>query len=309
MYNLEPEIDDLKAQLREADWKLLREVRNAAADVPDFTQAREDGASHTAASSRASTPTGLESILEWRGPIFDNDDICAILDKMGFEIILVFRTRPHIASMAYDQGNKKGVLKYVTSGKQHEIDILQHLLRLEPPANCIIRPLGIWPVYGGTLVAMPMGGHRLNMFEGLEPNLLSIMHQLLEGVALLHEHGVAHMDLKPENILVRPESIRLSIIDFSVSELVDSPDVMCQGFSGTKGWAAPEVGPKPYSPILADLWSCGRVVHAMCEDLQVSAARDFLLGISGQLMDPVPGQRPAAATAMRSVSEFMEATQ
>ena len=91
--------------------------------------------------------------------------------------------------------------------------------------------------------------------ENLQSNLFSIAKQLIEGVAFMHEQGVAHLDIKPENIIVDSSTGRLSIIDYSVSQRVSGPDEMFAGFSGTLGHVAPKVGHEPYSPIRADLWS------------------------------------------------------
>ncbi|KDQ06253.1 hypothetical protein BOTBODRAFT_72848, partial [Botryobasidium botryosum FD-172 SS1] len=88
-----------------------------------------------------------------------------------------------------------------------------------------------------------------------------LSQQLLDGIAFMHRCGIAHLDVKPQNLLVDPGSGRLTIIDYSVSERAGSMDLTITGFSGTEGWAAPEVGPKPYSPLGADLWSCGKVIQ------------------------------------------------
>ncbi|KAF8440319.1 hypothetical protein L210DRAFT_3539271, partial [Boletus edulis BED1] len=54
--------------------------------------------------------------------------------------------------------------------------------------------------------------------------LWSVALQLVEAVAFMHEHNVTHMDLKPQNAIIPTEGGRLSIIDFSVSIRVRSPD-------------------------------------------------------------------------------------
>ncbi|KAH9048623.1 kinase-like domain-containing protein, partial [Lactarius deliciosus] len=90
--------------------------------------------------------------------------------------------------------------------------------------------------------------------------------QFVEGVAYLHEHGVAHLDLKPGNVLVYARSgslsPRLSIIDFGLSVFAESEEFLVEGYRGTPSWAAPEVGEsgEKYSAILADRWSCGKVL-------------------------------------------------
>ncbi|TDL13177.1 kinase-like protein, partial [Rickenella mellea] len=89
--------------------------------------------------------------------------------------------------------------------------------------------------------------------------------QLIRGVTFLHENGVAHGDLKPDNILIDPTTRRLVIIDFSLSTRFDGTDDWVEGYSGTPGWTAPEVGEyggfsKPYRATLADRWACGKLI-------------------------------------------------
>ncbi|TDL27679.1 kinase-like protein, partial [Rickenella mellea] len=94
-----------------------------------------------------------------------------------------------------------------------------------------------------------------------------LMHQLVGAVGFIHGNGVAHLDLKPNNILVNHahNPPRLVVIDFSVSVFANSPEFRIEGFVGTPHWTAPEIGtvdgpPQTYSPIRADLWSCGKLM-------------------------------------------------
>jgi serine/threonine protein kinase len=90
--------------------------------------------------------------------------------------------------------------------------------------------------------------------------------QLIEGVAYLYRCDVAHLDIKPQNIVAHEN--RLFIIDFqvSISARVDGPDALIDRWCGTRGWVAPEIGHQDeprclYSPIRADLWSCGPMLR------------------------------------------------
>jgi Protein kinase domain len=129
--------------------------------------------------------------------------------------------------------------------------------------------------------------------ENLESNLFSIAKQLIEGIAFMHEQGVAHLDLKPENIIVDSSTGRLSIIDYSVSQRVSGPDEMFAGFAGTLGHVAPEVGQEPYSPIRADLWSCGNVLHILSNRCQQ------VIRICNRLMSKNPLERPSMSEVVR----------
>ncbi|KAI0286164.1 kinase-like domain-containing protein, partial [Russula brevipes] len=81
---------------------------------------------------------------------------------------------------------------------------------------------------------------------------------VIAGVMFLHRYNVAHRDIKPEN-LVYTDTFRVQIIDFELAIRVQGEDDV-----GTDDYRAPETygkgRPKPYSPIRADRWSCGRVV-------------------------------------------------
>ena len=74
---------------------------------------------------------------------------------------------------------------------------------------------------------------------------------------------VAYLDLNPDNILLtrRSRSLRLLIIDCSVSLRVDTEESRVEGYRGTKGWAASELQDDKYQSIRADLWSTGRVLQ------------------------------------------------
>jgi len=99
-------------------------------------------------------------------------------------------------------------------------------------------------------------------------DVLSLSRQFIEGVDFLHRHGVAHCDLKPGNVVVdtpASPSPELFIIDFDLAEWVEGVKTMMKGWWGTRPWVAPDLGsrddPQLYSPILADRWACGRMIH------------------------------------------------
>ncbi len=99
-------------------------------------------------------------------------------------------------------------------------------------------------------------------------NVTSLTRQFVQAVSFMHRNSIAHLDLKPDNILVdmKKPPRHLWITDFSVSVWVDDEDEVIEGYIGTPGWMAPEIGeehcpPQKYSPIRADRWSCGRMVQ------------------------------------------------
>ena len=66
----------------------------------------------------------------------------------------------------------------------------------------------------------------------------NLLCQMVEGVAFLHEHGVAHMDLKSANIIIDTSLERLYIIDFGLAHKVNGPEDTVSGFRGMKQWVA-----------------------------------------------------------------------
>ncbi|KAH8984696.1 hypothetical protein EDB86DRAFT_2744506, partial [Lactarius hatsudake] len=94
--------------------------------------------------------------------------------------------------------------------------------------------------------------------------------QFIEGIAYLHKHGVAHLNLKPRNISSMPGlacmSPHLSIINFRLSDFVESKEILVEGYHGTPSSSAKTVPVKAlesgekYSAILANQWSCGKVL-------------------------------------------------
>jgi len=143
-------------------------------------------------------------------------------------------------------------------------------------------------------------GNSLTSLTDLDGHLWNATIQLFEAVKFMHDHNVAHMDLKPDNILIPSTYGRLTIVDFGLSVRLRKKTQL-QGYVGTKGYIAPEVGKTRFSPIRADLWSVGKVVKELCMLCRPSASRDWLLDISEQLLNDDPSKRPM----MLEVLEWM----
>ena len=100
--------------------------------------------------------------------------------------------------------------------------------------------------------------------EGLDQKgVKSIMWQILNGIAFLHQNWVIHRDLKPANILIMGkgrDSGRVKIADFGMARLFQHPlrGLQYDGVVVTVWYRAPELllGAKHYSKAI-DMWAIG----------------------------------------------------
>jgi len=88
-----------------------------------------------------------------------------------------------------------------------------------------------------------------------------IIHQILEAVAYMHQHGVVHRDLKPENLLCATKDSRvIKIADFGLSKEGSNLVTSC----GSPGYIAPEVllGEEVYDNTV-DIWSIAIITYVL----------------------------------------------
>ena len=204
--------------------------------------------------------------------------------------------------------SRSGVLVVLkTSHKSRERQILKYLNGIKAPSNHVIPLLDTIDLSTGkTIIVLP---RKIPLDEVLQirdcPDVVSLCVQFIEGVALLHQHKVAHCDLKPENVVVGTESemllsgARLYIIDFDLAQSVESEETMTEGWCGTPPWIAPELGSgdgptQRYSPILADRWACGRMIEYFAKYFpsHEGERKTTLRAFSQRLLDVDPRARP-----------------
>ena len=102
----------------------------------------------------------------------------------------------------------------------------------------------------------------------------AILTQIVSALQHVHACGVLHRDVKLENILVeRPGAApQVKLCDFGHSAIASDA---CDGFTGTTGYAAPEVrGSEPQWTAAADVFSTGTVAYAMLANVLPSFGRD-----------------------------------
>ncbi|KAI5776565.1 kinase-like domain-containing protein [Geopyxis carbonaria] len=104
-------------------------------------------------------------------------------------------------------------------------------------------------------------------FKWSEEDAKVVASQILEGVSIMHEHGMIHRDLKPANIFpilldhTQNTILRIKIGDFGISKLTFGNSTMSS--VGTPGHMAPEIQlALPYGKPI-DLWAIGCIIYRM----------------------------------------------
>ena len=178
----------------------------------------------------------------------------------------------------------------------HELQILRDLHRIDSPINHTIPLLGTLQLNTWTFILLPEATPLDSIFalKKIHDKVLDFSQQLIEGVAFLHSQCIAHLDIKPQNIVVVPN--QLFLIDFDISVRVDGPSALIDRWRGTPAWMAPEIGHRDgpkcwYSPIRADLWSCGLVLQYLAREGDVEEKNPFE-ALTLELLNKTPQHRP-----------------
>lgn len=189
------------------------------------------------------------------------------------------------------QSNGSTVVVKLLYPGSNELHILRYLRSIKSSYNPTISFVTVHS-NTDTYIILPKGtpldlGFAIGLFRS---EAMGFSRQLIEGVAFLHLHGIAHLDIKPDNIVVLRN--QLFIIDFDISVRVNSPNMLIDRWCGTPEWMAPEIGhqdgPKClFSPIRADLWSCGLVLRYLARQ---GAVEEHAL--TRQLLNKSPRLRP-----------------
>lgn len=104
-------------------------------------------------------------------------------------------------------------------------------------------------------------GKKLELCETREVVGKGYFRQVLEGVRVLHDHGIYHRDLKLSNILVTTDNV-IKIIDFGLSTTSDDP--VTTEFCGTQLYLPPEILlNQPYHSSTADIWTLGVILFCI----------------------------------------------
>ncbi|KAH9043912.1 hypothetical protein EDB85DRAFT_1885418 [Lactarius pseudohatsudake] len=179
-------------------------------------------------------------------------------------------------------------------GATEELQILQRLLAFRSEANHAIKLLDV----------IELNTELSSRCHSNRDAVANDVGSMLGGETLSPQEGVASRSV-PRGRCVstrawgcspRPEARELS----SLSVIAESEETLVEGYRGTPSWAAPEVGEsaEKYSAILADRWSCGKVLKYFADSLPIGSTSTFE-PICTRLLSSVPRERPSLSAVLQ----------
>jgi len=124
-----------------------------------------------------------------------------------------------------------------------------------------------------------------------EANLLAVMDQLLEALAVAYSHGVWHRDIKPANLLVTKTG-QVKLTDFGIARLEDANLTQVSSMIGTPAYMAPEQFTGQGIDHRADLFACGVLLYRML------TGRRAFTGATEQVMYKILNEHPPAPSVV-----------
>ncbi|MFV1980103.1 MAG: serine/threonine-protein kinase, partial [Rhodothermia bacterium] len=116
----------------------------------------------------------------------------------------------------------------------------------------------VMPLYRGQTLKYRLKGGQLSVSESV-----SIIRQLLEGLATAHEAGIIHRDVKPANIMLADRG-QVKLLDFGIAKLGAGIGLTQTGSTlGTAAYMSPEQTKGADVDKRADLWSAGVLFYEM----------------------------------------------
>jgi type VI secretion system protein ImpN len=128
-------------------------------------------------------------------------------------------------------------------------------------------------------------------------NLVNIILQLLEGLEAVHRAGFVHADVCPANILIAVNTdLTVKVADFSISipkgtthEALGYDRAFNYDYSAPEQQRGSTIGPS------ADLYSCGRVIERLADEVELSRTqKPRLAALIEQWTHDTPEKRPAS---------------
>ena len=124
-----------------------------------------------------------------------------------------------------------------------------------------------------------------------EANVLAVMDQLLEALAVAHSQGVWHRDIKPANLIVTKAG-QVKLTDFGIARLEDANLTQVSSMIGTPAYMAPEQFTGLGIDHRADLFACGVLLYRML------TGRRAFTGATEQVMYKILNDEPPAPSVV-----------
>jgi serine/threonine protein kinase len=102
--------------------------------------------------------------------------------------------------------------------------------------------------------------NKRNVFQ--EPTLWSLLEELLQGLAVLHQHSMLHLDIQPANVFMTDDD-RAVLIDLGAAGEIGRKHRSFVRATHTQGFAAPEMY-QPRTPLgpWTDIYALGACLYA-----------------------------------------------
>lgn len=142
-----------------------------------------------------------------------------------------------------------------------EFDIM---MRLQHPD--VVQAVSLEPVEGiGTCIVMEwVEGVTLKKWledKTTRDERIHAANQLIDALAHIHSHDIAHRDIKPNNIMITSNGQNVKIIDFGLAD-TDVHAILKQP-AGTEQYMAPEQATTSKPDVRNDIYSLGLVLREM----------------------------------------------
>jgi len=94
-------------------------------------------------------------------------------------------------------------------------------------------------------------------------NIITVTHQIVQGLNVAHKAGIVHRDIKPENVLIDQEG-QVKILDFGLAKLKGVSNLTREDSTlGTINYMSPEQTKGEIVDHRSDIWSVGVVLYEM----------------------------------------------
>ena len=174
--------------------------------------------------------------------VLDHYSIIAKLQTQSGEAAIYLAMPDHNASEAHNISiNAPVVIKVYRRKNAVSHEVLERLSKLKSPS--IVEIIDYGDYNGYPCIVLPqfvkhsLQGCKLS-FEQIRD---IVVPDVINGLKYLHSQGIIHRDIKPGNMMVTNDGNHIQIIDFGISELLETGDSVVMSKTGfTRDYCAPE---------------------------------------------------------------------